>query len=562
MYPAINWFNWLSLSIFCIIHLILMPPKFDMPNSPFTPPNPEGRDIADPVVQRERLFAQDSRILAAVRDLATKILGCRVEPEFPERKPQALIVGGFVRDALLGKKPVDADIEIYGMSADRLEKFLDELFPGKVNKVGKTFGIFSVAVAEGVDLDISLPRRESKVGEGHKGFEVDGDPRMSVEEAARRRDFTFNAMAADILLGEIVDPYGGIQDLKTKILRVTDPERFQDDALRVYRGLQFAGRMGLKVEPQTFALMRQMVDRGELTVLVEPRKAKELQKTEVGRLLLERGDIVPVEKGKQQKGLTGPRISEELKKLMVKAPQPSVGLELARRLGILERYYPEFGASAEATPAWQRLLDTVDGAAHLIRALPWLNDLPDKERDDCRLQIMLGALVANFGREPADIRRLAEGFLARQEFHFDRITKPATNAAVEHLEPVRILTAFDSGELDEKQRDNEIRKLFRRTHPTKPEVLAAVAQAVEQGSEASAKEPFPAADLLLDCAKRHPEWLLAPNQMKLVTGDDLKAMGLKGPAIGQKQKEIEDLRDQGIIETREQALEYLKNRAA
>lgn len=531
-------------------------------------PNPFGRkpaaedDLTEPHNQRERLFAQDPKILAAVRDLSTKILGCRTEPEFPERKPQALVVGGFVRDAMLGKRPADADIEVYGMSSERLEKFLDELFPGKVNKVGKTFGIFSVSLGDGIELDISLPRRESKVGEGHKGFEVDGDPRMSVEEAARRRDFTFNAMAADVLLGEVHDPFDGLEDLRTRTLRVTDPERFQDDALRIYRGLQFAARMGLEPEPQTFELMRQMVERGELTVLVEPRKAKELQKTEVGKALLERGDMVPVEKSKPQKGLTGPRISEEFKKMMLKAPQPSVGLELARRLGILQRYYPEFGASTEATPGWRRLLDTVDGAARLIRTLPWLKELPDKERDDCRLQIMLGALAAGFGQDSADVRRLAESFLGRQEFNVDRVAKPAASAAAECREPARILAAFESGEIDEKRRDNEIRKLFRRIYPTKPEAFVAVAQAAEQGSGATGEKPFPAAELVLDCARRHPEWLLPLNQLKLVTGEDLKAMGFKGPDIGKKQKEIEDLRDQGAIETREQALEHLKSQAA
>lgn len=537
-------------------------PKSELVTSPFSMPRPHGESMSDPVVQRERLESQDPKILAAVRNLATRILACRMDPEYPERKPQALVVGGFVRDALLGKRPADADVEVYGMSPQRLEKFLEELFPGKVNTVGKTFGIFSVSLGRGIELDISLPRRESKVGEGHKGFEVDGDPTMSVEEAARRRDFSFNALAADILLGEVVDPYGGIEDLRTKTLRVTDPERFQDDALRIYRGLQFAARMGLKAEPQTLGLMRQMVERGELTVLVEPRKAKELQKTDIGRRLLEQGDIVSIEKGAQQRGLTSPRISEELKKLMLKAPRPSVGLELARELGILERYYPEFGATDAKDPGWRRLLENVDGAAKLVRELAWLKDLPDKERDECRLQIVLGALAAGFAREPADIRRLAEGFLMRQEFNLDKVGKPAVSAAAECSEPARILRAFAAGEYDERQRDNEMRKLFRRIYPTRPGVLVAVSQAVEQGSAARAEAPFPAADMILDCARRHPEWLLAPNQLKLVSGDELMALGFKGRALGQMQARIEQLRDDGVIETREQALEFLKGQSA
>lgn len=535
-----------------------------MATSPFGRPKAEGSDMSDPFFQREQLFAQDPKILAAVRNLATRVLACRVDPEFPERKPQALVVGGFVRDAMLGKRPADADIEVYGMSSERLEKFLDEMFPGKLNKVGKTFGIFSVSLGDGIELDISLPRRESKVGEGHKGFEVDGDPTMSVEEAARRRDFSFNGMAADVLSGEVIDPYGGLEDLKTKTLRVTDPERFQDDALRIYRGLQFAARMDLVAEPETLRLMREMVERGELTVLIDAKKTKELSKSEVGSRLLESRDLVPIAKGTIQRGLTSPRITDELKKLMLKAPRPSVGLDLARDLGILERYYPELSGADS-----RRVTDSVDGAAKLIRELPWLKDLPDKESGEAKMQIMLGSLVSSFSLPESDssdpavqTRRLGEGFFLRHEFNLDKIAKPAVSAAAECREPQRILSEFAAGALDEKRKDNEFRKLLRRIYPTKPEVLAAVAQVAEQGSGASAKIPFPAAEMLLDCARRHPEWLLAPNQLKLVSGDELMALGFKGRALGQMQARIEELRDEGVIETHEQAIEFLKNQAA
>ncbi|MFA5185058.1 MAG: hypothetical protein WC551_01075 [Patescibacteria group bacterium] len=533
-------------------------PRLDI--NPFSPDRAASNDISDPVVQRERLFSQDKKILAAVRDLATRVLACRVDPEFTERKPQALVVGGFVRDALLGKNPNDADVEVYGMSAERLEKFLDEIFPGKVNKVGKTFGIFSVSLGNGIEMDISLPRRESKVAEGHKGFSVDGDPTMSVAEAARRRDFTFNGLAADILIGEVYDSFGGVDDLKSKTLRVTDPERFQDDALRIYRGLQFAARMGLTPEPETLRLMREMVERGELTVLVDQKKLAELRKGSLSKTLVDRGDIMGINKGEMQKGLTSPRITEELKKLMVKSSKPSIGLELAMVLGILERYYPEIDAKDEEK--WMRLKDTVDGAAKLMRDLPWTKDFTSKEKDEIKLQIMFGALASNFGGadvEAVDIQKLAEGFFLRHELNLDKVCKPATNAAREYPEIARIFDSFSTGELDEKSRDNEIRKLFKRIFPLRPEVLAVVSQAAAQGREASSKAGFPPADMLLDCAKRHPEWLLAPNKLKLVSGDELMALGYKGRALGEAQNRIEEARDRGEIETREQALEFLKS---
>ena len=191
------------------------------------------------------------------------------------------------------------------------------------------------------------------------------------------------------------------------------------------------------------------------------------------------------------------------------------------------------------------------------------------ERDAHRTQIMFGALCSRFKTketEPtaraAELRRLAEGFFLRHEFNLDKVAKPATSAAAEYEELQRIQIAFATGNLDAKQRDNELRQLFRRTYPLKPEVLVAVSQAAEQGTDASTDRPFPAGEMLLACAARHPEWLLPANQMKLVTGEELMKLGFKGRALGEMQNQIEQLRDDGQIETREQALEYLKTQAA
>src|SRR5262245_30676978 len=101
---------------------------------------------------------------------------------------RALIVGGWLRDSLLsgGTRATTANIEVFGVPADRLRALLDGF--GRVEAVGAAFQVYKLG-----DLDISLPRRESKSGRGHKGFHIAGDPDMSIEEAARRRDFTVNA---------------------------------------------------------------------------------------------------------------------------------------------------------------------------------------------------------------------------------------------------------------------------------------------------------------------------------------------------------------------------------
>ena len=155
---------------------------------------------------------------------------------------------------------------------------LEQLFPGQVNVVGKAFEVLKVTVEEGIEFDVSIPRRESKTGKGHKGFQIEGDPSMSIEEAARRRDFSFNSIAADILTGTVYDRFGGLEDLKNKTLRATDSERFVDDPLRVYRAVQFASRYGLTVEPKTFELMKGMIEKGELEHLPSERITEEWEK--------------------------------------------------------------------------------------------------------------------------------------------------------------------------------------------------------------------------------------------------------------------------------------------
>ena len=162
-----------------------------------------------------------------------------------------LIVGGFVRDSLLGVENKDVDIEVYGMDIDSI-KFALLANGFKVNSVGKAFGVLKIDN----ELDISVPRRENKIGVGHKGFDVVPDPNMSVKEAASRRDFTINSMAMNIH-GLIIDPFNGKEDLENGILRATSGA-FKEDPLRVMRAMQFAARFGFVVEAWTRSMCRDM----------------------------------------------------------------------------------------------------------------------------------------------------------------------------------------------------------------------------------------------------------------------------------------------------------------
>jgi tRNA nucleotidyltransferase (CCA-adding enzyme) len=170
-----------------------------------------------------------------------------------------LIVGGAVRDGLLSRTgdvtvdSMDVDIEVYGLAKEEVWKAL----PGQVQEFGQSFGVFNTTL-NGQDFDVTLPRRDNKTGDGHRGFVVETDPDMSFEDAFARRDFTMNAMGWDDAIGELIDPFGGRADLEAGVLRHASAEHFGEDPLRVLRGVQFSARFGLDLDPETAQLCREI----------------------------------------------------------------------------------------------------------------------------------------------------------------------------------------------------------------------------------------------------------------------------------------------------------------
>ena len=187
----------------------------------------------------------------------------------------SLIVGGAVRDALMGIAPKDIDIEVYGISYEELEKVLKK--HGKTDIVGKEFGVIKFKDQQGNEYDFSIPRTESRSGVGHKDFKISVDPTMTAEDAAKRRDFTWNALAYDPFSKVVHDYFGGIKDLKAGVMRHTS-DQFGEDPLRILRGLQFQARMGFRLDNKTKKLMRQMVEEGAMTNLSIERIAEEWMK--------------------------------------------------------------------------------------------------------------------------------------------------------------------------------------------------------------------------------------------------------------------------------------------
>jgi tRNA nucleotidyltransferase (CCA-adding enzyme) len=168
---------------------------------------------------------------------------------------QPLIVGGAVRDLLLGHDPKDLDVEVYGLNVERLAAALAPF--GRIDAVGRSFGVLKLRTRAGQEFDFALPRRESKVGAGHRGFLAAPDPTMTPQEAAARRDFAINAMALTPE-GQVLDFYGGQADLRDRILRHTTAA-FAEDPLRVLRGMQFAARFDMRLAPETAALGRALL---------------------------------------------------------------------------------------------------------------------------------------------------------------------------------------------------------------------------------------------------------------------------------------------------------------
>lgn len=248
-------------------------------------------------------------------DLPGRLL--KIAGDIREAGGRAFLVGGWVRDALLGKSCRDYDVEVYDMAQDALVPILSKY--GRTNLVGKAFGVIHLAM-KGLSLDFSFPRTESKVGYGHRGFVVHTDEKLSFKEAALRRDFTINAMGMELPELTLCDPYGGIEDLKRHTLRHVGPA-FAEDSLRILRGVQFASRFGCTLAPETVELCR--------------------------TLSL---DDLSVE-----------RLFEEFKKWLLKPGKPSLGLRAFLDIK-LDEYFPEI---KPFKGSWETLGAILDNTAVL-----------------------------------------------------------------------------------------------------------------------------------------------------------------------------------------------------
>ena len=437
---------------------------------------------------------------------------------------RALLVGGCVRDRLMGTQPKDWDVEVYGVAPAKLRELLDRF--GSVNVVGEAFTVYKL----GADLDVSLPRRERKTGRGHRAFFIEGDPAMTFADATARRDFSINAILQDPLTGEIIDPHQGRDDLKSGILRAVSSDTFAEDSLRVLRAAQFAARFEFEIEATTVELCR-TIDLSDL----------------------------PSE-----------RIWGEIEKLLLRARRPSLGLHWLRRLGAIDQLFPEIKALIDVPqePEWHpegnvfvHTQLVIDRARELIEDLPYTK----------QVTVMLAALSHDFGKpsttEFVDGRLRSRGheeagveptlsFLDRLNIHtLDGYDVRAQVLALvrDHLKPGEYYKKRDEvgdGAFRRLARKCELELLYR---VAKADSLGRNADWVprEKWYDAAAQDWFIERARELEVAEQPP----AP----ILLGRHLLEVGLQpGPRIGEITRAVYELQLDGRVRDLDEAKEVAK----
>ena len=433
---------------------------------------------------------------------------------------RALLVGGCVRDELMGNEPKDWDLEVYGLAPERLREILDGF--GSVNAVGEAFTVYKL----GHDLDVSIPRRERKSGRGHRAFVIEGDPAMSVEEATRRRDFTINAILQDPLTGELIDPFGGRQDIDACVLRAVSAETFVEDSLRVLRAAQFAARFEFQIEPETVALCQTM-DLSDL----------------------------PAE-----------RVWGELEKLLLRARRPSIGLDWLNKLGAIEKVFPEIQSlvGVPQDPEWHPEGDVF---VHTMLVVDRARELIDGLTYSRQVTVMLAALAHDFGKPPTT--QFLEGRW-RSRGHEEAGVEPTTRFldrinvhTIEGYDVRRQVIALVREHLKPgefyKKRDEVGEGAFRRlARRCEPDLLYRVAKADSLGRNADwvprekwygaeAQEWFVQRAKALDVENRAPDPLLL--------GRHLLELGVQpGPRMGEITRAVYEMQLDGRVRTLDEAI--------
>lgn len=417
----------------------------DCTNSTFDSSTPDIRYEKGGEVKKydAQLISVEAEVLKVLGELNAK--GC-----------QSLIVGGAVRDAILGIAPKDIDIEVYNISYADLSDFLAKY--GTINLVGKSFGVIKFKPFAGeMEYDFSVPRKENKIGIGHKSFEVSFDETMTIKDAALRRDFTFNSLAYDPITNTVYDYFGGISDIENKIIRHTS-DKFSEDALRILRAMQFQARFDFSIAPETIQLMREML------------------------------------MGDDFKSLPKERIFEEWYKWASKGVRHDVIFDFLRDTSLIE-YYPELKLLKE-TPQDHIYHPEGDVEIHTTLCLRYMDKIISENNinGEEKAVLVMAILLHDIAKPPTTQQVFKNGrmtitsngheelggeiskkILWGMGFHADLIT-PISNLVATHLAGVHIISIPE-----ERSKVKAVKKLAIRLHPANIKQLLHVMTADHNG---------------------------------------------------------------------------------
>lgn len=430
-----------------------------------------------------------------------------------------IIVGGYVRDFFLEKESKDIDMEVYGISSlDVLKSSLQTLAP--VHEVGKSFGVLKIRL-DGYDIDISLPRTEVKTAKGHKGFNIQTNGYLDFKTAAKRRDFTMNAIGYDIKTEAFIDPHKGREDISKGLIRHISDESFVEDPLRVLRAVQFAARFNFKLETNTLKLCQNMVKKDML---------RELPKE---------------------------RVFEEYKKLLLKSEKPSLGFELLDEMNAL---WPELKA-LQGVPQDKTYHPEGDVWVHTMMSLDAMAELKtgDAKKD---IVFMLAILCHDLAKaETTEIidnkiraighEKLLEptlSLLARLTEQKSLIDDVAA-LIQEHLMPSQLYK--------QRSKDSAVRRLSTRVN-IEDLVLIAKADNFGRTTQEAINKEYPAGDWLLKKAKELNVHNEKPKQ--LLQGRHLISHGMKaGTAFKNILEQAYEAQLEGKFSTEKEALFWLRD---